>query len=266
MGQPGIRKQSHHSSKFKLASYSAVPVDSIFLPQSRYPAPFAPLNHSPSPLSQKWNQSEWQEGSVSPTVVLKCMKIAVQSHFLPQSKHSQRAAALINEIQQDDSRNTPQKSSIREAALPPPQRPNMKPLFDLLAKKKDKFNSNCPLHMESFLQLLDDYPSPEFPKLLVEIIQYSAKLGYKSPSDVTVKQHNHSSAKVNTQIITDDINKKLSLNWLKKPPALPKHYYCSPLGFIPKMAEGRQTGWQRIFDLSLPKNQSVNDYIAKKSR
>ena len=93
--------------------------------------------------------------------------------------------------------------------------------------------------MESFLQLLDDYSSPEFPKLLVEIIQYGAKLRYKGPSDVTVKQHNHSSAKVNTQIIADDINKDLSLNRLKKLPALPKHYYCSPLSLIIKMAEGR---------------------------
>jgi len=29
------------------------------------------------------------------------------------------------------------------------------------------------------------------------------------------------------------------------------------------MAEGKQTGWRRIFDLSSPKNQSVNDHIAK---
>jgi ribonuclease HI len=194
-------------------------------------------------------------------MVLKRLKLAAQAHFIPQSKHSQRAAALIKNQQAVDPGKTPQQSP-GDAALPPP-RPNTKPLFDLLASKRRKFNSDCPLRMECFLQLLEDYPSPEFPVLLAEIIQYGAKLGYEGPTDVTIKQHNHPSAKVNTQVIADDIKKELSLNRLKKLPALPQQYYCSPLGLVPKTAEGKHTGWRRIFDLSSPKNRSVNDHIAK---
>jgi Reverse transcriptase (RNA-dependent DNA polymerase) len=192
------------------------------------------------------------------------LRIAAQSQVTPQSKHSQRAAALINEIQQDQSETTPRIFSVREAALPPPQtRPNTKPLFDILAKNKDRFNSNCPLRVESFLELLDDYPSPEFPVLLAEIIQYGAKLGYDGPHDTKVQLRNHPSANANRTVIADDIKKELSLNRLKKLPTLPHRYYCSPLGLVPKTAEGKQTGWRRIFDLSSPKNQSVNDHIVK---
>jgi hypothetical protein len=64
------------------------------------------------------------------------------------------------------------------------------------------------------------------------------------------------------QVIAEDIQKELSLNGLKKLPALPQRYYCSPLSFVPKTAEGKQTGRRRIFDL-FPKNQSINDHIAK---
>jgi Reverse transcriptase (RNA-dependent DNA polymerase) len=110
------------------------------------------------------------------------------------------------------------------------------------------------------------YPSPEFPKLLTEIIQYGAKLGYDGPMDVRVKQDNHPSTNANTKVIADEIEKELSLNRLKKLPALPQRYYCSPLGLVPKTAEGKQTGWRRIFDLSSPKNQSVNDHMAKEFR
>lgn len=47
---------------------------------------------------------------------------------------------------------------------------------------------------------------------------------------------------------------------------LPNKYYCSPLGLIPKKdAQGRHSGWRRIFDLSCPSNNSVNDYIAPAS-
>jgi hypothetical protein len=90
--------------------------------------------------------------------------------------------------------------------------------LNLLASRRDKFIANCPLHIESFLQLLDDYPSPEFPKLLAEIIQYGAKLGYDGPTDVRVKHHNHPSANVNTKVIADEIQKELTLNRSRNSP------------------------------------------------
>jgi Reverse transcriptase (RNA-dependent DNA polymerase) len=214
-------------------------------------------NHDSRRIPQSSTPSDESISLSNPAEVLQHLKLAVQSHFAPVSRHSQRAAALIRNDPPADSGNSP-------PPLPPPsERPNTKPLFKLLASKKEKFEAKCPLRIEGFLQLLDDYPSPEFPKLLTEIIQYGAKLGYDGPMDVTVKQGNHPSANANTKVIADEIEKELSLNRLKKLPALPQRYYCSPLGLVPNTAEGKQTGWRRIFDLSSPKNQSVNDHIAK---
>lgn len=62
---------------------------------------------------------------------------------------------------------------------------------------------------------------PEFPILLAERIQYAAKLSYDGPMNVTVKQPNHPSAKVNGKVIADNIKKELSLDRLKELPALP---------------------------------------------
>jgi Reverse transcriptase (RNA-dependent DNA polymerase) len=150
--------------------------------------------------------------------------------------------------------------SIRPAAIPP-ERPNTKPLFRLLAHKKEIFNSECPLRISSFIELLDNYPSPEFPALLADIIKYGAKIGYSGPSHVKIRRPNHPSAKVNVDTISEEISKELSLGRLRKLEKLPKQYYCSPLGLVPKVAEGVQTGWRRIFDLSSPAGNSVNDYI-----
>jgi len=143
----------------------------------------------------------------------------------------------------------------------PPERPNTKPLYNLLAAKKENFNSNCPLRVDSFLELLDDYPSPEFPTLLAGIIQYGAKVGYTGSQNSRVKRPNHPSAKYNVNIISEEIAKELSLGRLRKFQELPDKYFCSPLGLVPKMAEGKQMGWRRIHDLSFPHGNSVNDHI-----
>jgi hypothetical protein len=45
--------------------------------------------------------------------------------------------------------------------------------------------------------------------------------------------------------------------------SLPSHYYCSPIGLVPKKTDGVQTGWRIIFDLSCPEGCSVNDGILK---
>ena len=42
---------------------------------------------------------------------------------------------------------------------------------------------------------------------------------------------------------------------------LPDHYFCSPIGLVPKMNDGIHTGWRPIFDLSCPESRSVNDGI-----
>ncbi len=42
---------------------------------------------------------------------------------------------------------------------------------------------------------------------------------------------------------------------------LPDHYFCSPIGLVPKTNDGIHTGWRPIFDLSCPESRSVNDGI-----
>ena len=142
-----------------------------------------------------------------------------------------------------------------------PERLNTKPLFQLLAGKKERFNSSSTLNGEAFLDLLSDYPSPEFPVLLADIAKHGAKLGYNGPPLATKKRQNHPTAKVHTSIISDEIQKELSLGRLHKLGSLPEKYYCSPLGLVPKVNNGTQTGWRRIFDLSCPAGSSINDHI-----
>ena len=76
----------------------------------------------------------------------------------------------------------------------PPEKPNTKPLFQLLANGKECLNSSCTLRIASFTKLLRDYPSPEFPKLLSEILRYRAKLGYVGPDRAKIRRPNHPSA------------------------------------------------------------------------
>ena len=90
----------------------------------------------------------------------------------------------------------------------PPERANTKPLFRLLARKKETFNSQCPLRASSFLELLEDYPSPECLQLLEDIIKYGAKLGYSGPSPVKTQHPNQPSAKTNRAVITKEIRKE----------------------------------------------------------
>jgi hypothetical protein len=217
-------------------------------------------NHPPRKRSvSQIDRDHPDDTSYSP--VLKRLKIAASNHFKPQSVHSKKAAALLA---QEDPRNatTSQSAAVKPPlSTIPPERPNTKPLFQLIANRKENFNSKCPLRIDSFIELLDDYPNPEFPKLLAEVIQYGAKIGYAGPSDARARKPNHPSARLNTQAISDEIAKELSLGRLRKLPRLPQHYYCSPLGLVPKTSDGKQTGWRRIFDLSSPKGNSVNDYI-----
>lgn len=108
---------------------------------------------------------------------------------------------------------------------------------------------------------MSDYPNPDFPALLTDIINYGAKVGYDGPKDATTIQRNHPSARYNANVISEEIAKELSLGRLRRLSELPNKYYCSPLGLVPKTADGKQTGWRRIFDLSSPEGGSVNDNI-----
>jgi hypothetical protein len=61
--------------------------------------------------------------------------------------------------------------------------------------------------------------------------------------------------------LASNIEQELLAGRIKTVPTLPPAYVVSPLGAVPKMANGIQTGWRRIHDLSSPNGSSVNDGI-----
>ena len=50
---------------------------------------------------------------------------------------------------------------------------------------------------------------------------------------------------------------------IKEIESLPENFYCSPIGLVSKLLDGKQTGWRTIFDLSSSEGHSVNDGIPK---
>lgn len=133
-------------------------------------------------------------------------------------------------------------------------------MFPIISTTPVKFPYHSPLNPQAFLRLLRDYPSQEFPKLLANIITYGAKIGYEGPIHPS-RAPNHPSATVDPTIIQRDVNADLELGRLLPLDEFPSNHYCSPLGLAPKLKDGIQTGWRRIFDLSFPVGRSVNDGI-----
>ena len=76
-------------------------------------------------------------------------------------------------------------------------------------------------------------------------------------------QPNHKSATLHVGIIEANIQSELRKGRIKQLPHLPSHYFCSPLGLVPKNVNGVQADWRTIFNLSSPESSSVNDGIPK---
>ena len=121
----------------------------------------------------------------------------------------------------------------------------------------------CPkstLSPHRWLSLLQRYPDPAFPQLLAGIAQYGARIGYNGPL-LRVHARNHSSALRISPDINENIINEVTLGRVQPVQSLPSFYVISPLGAVPKTANGVQTGWRRIHDLSFPTGLSVNDGI-----
>jgi hypothetical protein len=142
----------------------------------------------------------------------------------------------------------------------PAARPNTTSHFPLISETPTPLQHKSPLNAAAFETLLRDYPDAEFPNLLSNIINFGSKIGYFGNFNPS-RQQNHSSATNDPTIIQSDIDKDLQLHRLLKLDHLPSNYFCSPLGLVPKINNGTQTGWRRIFDLSSPTGKSVNDGI-----
>ena len=159
--------------------------------------------------------------------------------------------------------DTPQEKTPPPAPRADLEAPNTKPLLQILAKNKEKLNKGCTLKVQAFIDLPDNYRNPTFPKLLADRIQYGTKIGYTGPPSARTRTGNLQSASLDPNNITREIAEELSLGRLQQVDQLPSKHYCSPIGLTPKRKQGIQTGWRRIFHLSSPKDNSVNDHIPR---
>ena len=148
-----------------------------------------------------------------------------------------------------------------------PCRPNSTLLFPTdSASGRDSISNwiplPSPLHPISIRQILRDYPDPSFVDLLCRIATYGTRIGYEGPK-TQVRRSNHGSTFANPVVVSEAIRKEIEQGRIREIPTLPEHYYCSPIGLVPKKTDGNQTGWRLIFDLSCPPGKSVNDNIPK---
>jgi hypothetical protein len=96
--------------------------------------------------------------------------------------------------------------------------------------------------------------------LLCNIATYGTRIGYEG-SRTRIRRANHGSAYANVNIINESLQKEIAKGRIKPLSSLPDYFFCSPIGLVPKKADGVQTGWRLIFDLSCPEGRSVNDGI-----
>ena len=118
------------------------------------------------------------------------------------------------------------------------------------------------LRPQGIRNLLKHYPDETFVNNLVSIAQHGARIGYVGPV-TRVRRPNHLSAWTRSEVIDASIASELAKGRIKGIATLPEHYYCSPIGLVPKKTDGIQTDWRTIFDLSCPESSSVNDGIPK---
>ncbi len=94
-----------------------------------------------------------------------------------------------------------------------------------------------PVHWQ---QLLQHYPDSTFVQNLVGIATYGARIGYTGLPQ-TIHMKNHASALRIPTELASNIEQELQAGRIKIVPTLPPAFVVSPLGAVPKMANGMQT-------------------------
>ena len=119
-----------------------------------------------------------------------------------------------------------------------------------------------PLNAAGIANLLRDYPDRRLVNTLVSIASSGVQIGYEGSTNRRVRQPNHRSVLLQADVIASSIESEIQKGRIKEITALPDdRYFCSPIGLVPKLSDGVQTGWRVIFDLSSPRRRSVNDGI-----
>src|SRR5436190_6206022 len=127
-------------------------------------------------------------------------------------------------------------------------RPNTEPLFEYTTKTLLPLPP-IPLRPQGIAHLLRNYPEPKFVDTLITISTHGARVGYQGPK-ACMQWPNHKSAISHTDAIETSIESELSKGRIKLLSKLPAHYFCSPIGLVPKKSNGTQVDWRTIFDLS----------------
>ena len=116
-----------------------------------------------------------------------------------------------------------------------------------------------PLNNEAFCFYLDKYPNRADAELLKNGFSYGFHLGFVGERTST-DAHNLKSARLNSIILKEKINKEVELGRFAGPFKTPPYsnLRVSPVGLVPK-SDG---GWRLINHLSYPEGNSVNDGIS----
>ena len=119
-----------------------------------------------------------------------------------------------------------------------------------------------PLETSSWVRALSSHPDQALVKYVSEGLREGFRIGFKRDSPLRSARSNMQSARLHPQIITDYLQKELSLGRMLGPftaAEVPPGTHINRFGVIPK---GHNTGkWRLITDMSFPHDRSVNDGI-----
>lgn len=119
------------------------------------------------------------------------------------------------------------------------------------------------LNAVGIAELLKQYPNRRFVDTITTIAVSGVRVGFEGSNLGQTRRPNHASAFAHPDVITKSIQSEISKGHLEQIDSLPANYFCSPIGLVPKLIDGKQTGWRMILDLSSPNGYSVNDGIPK---
>ena len=142
-------------------------------------------------------------------------------------------------------------------------RPNSDLLYPLSSGQLLPNSSANVLHPQGIAELLQKYPNRWFVDTLVSIATSGVQVGYEGPLSGQTHRSNHASSFAHPDVIADLIQSEISKGWVKEIEYLLANYFCSSIGLVLKISDGKQSGWRTIFDLSSPEGFSVNDGIPK---
>lgn len=113
-----------------------------------------------------------------------------------------------------------------------------------------------PLKREGWNQRLIHHPDRFYVNMILDIIEFGAKIGYQGPPQQILSE-NLSSATDSPDIISRDLDNQINHDRVTRIDILPTQFILSPLGLVRKP----NGGWRRIYHLTHPRGSSVNCII-----